>query len=867
MICSRGLWRFGKLCVLVIASGLLLASLAPAEEITGSLSRPIAHVTSGGVAVYRSEMWGQVNVQLRNPTDAPIELLIATFFENEPTLQYGRRIWMPPKSLLQTSHPLRLPRTGTNLSVNIRTLVMNAGQEREVLLRTDSGSLQFDGLLRVTDDESLTGISESPDNPPPPNTLFPDENYEANADLVVTSRLAAQRTRRLTNLLDQFLPASEECLQALDQIVMADSRVMNDSAGLAATRRWLFGGGRLWVMLDQVDPRVLEQLLGDEFACEIIDHVGLTTVRLGAPRFGDKVVSTQDYEQPVEFVRVAVSDVEVAYTVDGWPAAFWKTCGNGRLLVTTLGSRGWMRRRTADEYAPAQNPGQRRFEDGPPSRTTTSVQDNLHAPTNFATLEPMSNLALDFFGSRLPRLLPDTVLEPLTQEYVGYAIPSRTMVLGMLLGFSTLLLGLGTWLRRRSQLELLGAIGPAIALGISAILVLLGRQQRNAVPPTVAHLQFVQAIPGTDDVRISGVIGLFSSESGTATIKAQQGGWLLPETSGLEATTRRMVWTDHDAWQWEHLPETAGLRSATFQTAAEFPERLESRATFGPEGLTGRLHLPNEYRPTDAILATRDGRFGVELRGDGTFTAQADNVLADEQFLVAGLLSDEQGRRRRLLQQLLANPQRHDFPEVPLLFVWTKPWDIGFRFGENRRSLGSALLAVPLKLQRPATGTEVRIASPLLPYRGVLGPDDAPPTGWWDAQHHQWIEKSSPSETWLRFQIPTVLLPITIERGRVIVQVKGPVGKLTLAGYQPKTKTVVPLKTWTDPVGTLSLEITDPELLAVSADGGLLLRISAGDPDRPELTQLDATESLIVSYWQIESLSLELNAKTITPVP
>ena len=865
MICDRATWRFGKLCVLVIASGLLLASLAPAEEIASGVGRAIVRVAPGGIAVYRPDQWGQVNLELLNPSDAPVELLACTFFESEPALQYGRRIWIPPKSKLQSWHPLRLSRTGTNHSINIRTLVMDARQEREVLLRSDSGALQFDSNLRMTDEESVTGLIVPIHSPPPPDSFFPDANNEANADLVVAARLAAQRTRRLTYLIDQFLPAGEECLQALDHMVMADSRAINDSAGLAATRRWLFGGGRLWVMLDQVDPRVLEQLLGDEFAGEVVDRVGLTTVRLGVPEAIERIVSTQDHDQPVEFVRVAASGVKVEYTVDGWPAAFWKNCGEGRLLVTTLGPRGWMRLRTAADSAPSQIPGQQRSEGRPPAQAATSDPIDLHAPTRFVTLEPMSNLALEFFGRRSPRLLPDTVLEPLTQEYVGYEIPSRAMILGLLLGFSALLMGLGTWLRRRSRLEWLGAIGPGMALAISVILVLLGRQQRNAVHSTVANLQFVQAIPGTDDVRISGVVGLFSADSGTATISVQKGGLLLPETSGLEATTRRMVWTDHDAWRWEHLPETAGLRSATFQTAAEYPERLEARATFGPEGLTGRLHLPGESRPTDAMLATRDGRIGVELRGDGTFTAQADNVLANEQFLAAGLLSDEQGRRRRLLQQLLANPERRDFPDAPCVFVWTEPWDIGFRFGENRRSLGSALLAVPLKLQRPPAGTEVRIASPFLPFHGAIGPDGSPPTGWWDSQRHQWIEKSRPSETWLRFQIPTVLLPITVERGRVTVQVIGPVGKLTLAGLHPKTKILVPLKTWTDPVGSLSLEITDPDLLTVSADGGLMLHVSAGNTDLPELAHLQSTEASVLSYWQIESLSLELNAKTIAP--
>lgn len=863
MICCRGLWRLSKVFVLVIVSGLLMASLASAEEITSGLGHSVARVSPGGVAVYRPERWGQINVQLLNPTDDPQELLVTTFIQDEPALQYGRRCWIPPRSRLQTWHPLRIPQSVTGNKVDIRTLVMDARQEREVLLRGDGGQLQLDGVLRVSDDAILTGMLEPPAHDSPEFTLFPDENVGASPELVVVSRLEAQHTRRLSFLIDQFLPTNEECFQTLDQLVIADSRVALDDAGLAATRSWLFGGGRLWVMLDQVDPRVLERLLGDEFACEIIDRVGLTTVRLEAAQAGKKIQLTHDYEQPVDFVRVAVSDVDVAYTVDGWPAAFWKNCGEGRLLVTTLGPRGWMRHRTAADTRPLQNRGQARPGGEFPPAVVANELDALREPTGNAALEPMANMALEFFSPRLPRLLPDTLLAPLTQAYVGYSIPSRAVVLGLLLGFTSLLMSLGTWLRGRGRLELLGAIGPGIALGISVILVLVGRHQRGAVPPTVAQLQFAQAIPGTDDVRISGVAGLYAPDTGSAKISAHEGGWVFPDPSGFEATTRRMVWTDLDAWQWEHLPQTAGIRNATFESTTEHPERLEAHATFGPEGLTGRLQIPEGYRATDPLLATRDGRFGVELRDDGTFTARAENVLATDQFLAAGLLSDEQGRRRQLLQKLLTNPLRRDFPEMPYLFLWTEPWDIGFQLGENRRSLGSALLAVPLKLQRPEAGTGIRIASPFLTYRGVIGPDESPPTGWWDFPRRQWIEKSQPAETWLRFQIPNVLLPISAERGRVTMQVKGPMGKLTLAGHRPSTNAIVPLKTWIDPVGTLSLDITDPELLSVSADGGLLLRISAGDPDRPELTQLEPSNNSIMSYWQLESLSLELHAKTI----
>jgi hypothetical protein len=211
----------------------------------------------------------------------------------------------------------------------------------------------------------------------------------------------------------------------------------------------------------------------------------------------------------------------------------------------------------------------------------------------------------------------------------------------------------------------------------------------------------------------------------------------------------------------------------------------------------------------------------------------------------------------------LANPQRLDFPQAPLLLCWTDPWQAGFEFHEKRQSLGAALVAIPLQLRRPAVGTSMRIAAPFLPYRGAIGPDGSTPAGWWDVQRQQWIEKSQPTETWLRFQIPAVLLPIAVERARIAVLVKGPIGKLTLASYRPASQSIVPLKTWTDPVGTLTWEITDPDLLTVSADGGLLLRVSGGDPDRPELAQPKSSEQGSVSFWKIESLTLELQAQTI----
>lgn len=65
-----------------------------------------------------------------------------------------------------------------------------------------------------------------------------------------------------------------------------------------------------------------------------------------------------------------------------------------------------------------------------------------------------------------------------------------------------------------------------------------------------------------------------------------------------------------------------------------------------------------------------------------------------------------------------------------------------------------------------------------------------------------------------------------------------------------------------DPVGTIEFPIPNGDLLTVSENGGILLRIDAGDPDRPELTKTETSDGTKTNYWRIESLNLELKART-----
>lgn len=806
-----------------------------------------------GSYTYSPEKWGELRVRLQNSRSEPREILCSTYFDQDSSLQFGRRLWIPANSALKISHPLLLPKCdpkdGRNLKLH--SLVLDVSTPNEVMIKNESGQLVHDAALLVTHGGRNTAIIGTP----PQDTT---DSYEVS-DLIVAGRVGQKLNNKVTVFTDPFLPAAENLLDPFDHLVIADDRIIHDVAALAAVRAWVHAGGHLWVMMDRVTPAVLRRLIGDEFDGQVIDRVGLTTVRVDkAPVLSDTNVTVGesiDYDKPVDLVRMVISNVDVQFYVDGWPAAMTRPCGDGKLLITTLGLQGWMRR----------NPEQ------------PAKPDDPQMVSHFTTTEPMREIANDFFQLRKPELLPLSIIEPHVRDYIGYAVPSWGSIVGTILGFSLCIVLLGIWLNRTGHLEHVSWLGSLLAIIISAFLLMIGRTSRHSIPATIASVEFVQAIGGTDALRSRGLISAYHPEGSTFAIGGTEGGLLMPDMTGAEAIARRMVTTDLGAFHWENLPQPAGLRSTSFTQSQQFDDRLTARATFDSEGVKGLYHgeVP---AGSDAIIATRMGRMGLELKADGQFRGGSEMVFQRDQYVMASLLSDEQNRRRHSLERLFSNPKRTDYPNRPQLMFWTEPVDHGFQFGEHMAKRGTALMALPLIIDRPANNTEMLIPSPFLSYFNRRNPDGSLPSTMWDASRKEWQERSTPGLSWLSFMIPRELLPLTPLRARLDISVTGPVGRIEILGM--KDGNVTSLKTVTDPVGSFSIDLADAEAFPVDSQGRLALGISAGDASRPQLThnasQAQADESQIraptqidqnakVNYWRIESLALQLWAKTTQP--
>ena len=282
---------------------------------------------------------------------------------------------------------------------------------------------------------------------------------------------------------------------------------------------------------------------------------------------------------------------------------------------------------------------------------------------------------------------------------------------------------------------------------------------------------------------------------------------------------------------------------------------------FGPEGLTGTLDAGPFESLADAVIATPShANLSVELEASGRLHAGADDVLAPGQFIAASVLSDEQRRRQAIYAQVLDGELPREFPDRPTLLAWARPLDMQFTFPDQTTRAGSALLTVPLEIERTPPGTRVVIPLPFLDYRSVRGPLREPSTAYSNATH-EWIEARTPSEIYLRFQLPRQVLPIRLDRARLVVRINAPSRTVQLLGFAGQRW--VSLATWNRPVGGSPLEITDPELLELDDRGGFLLGIAVA-PDRSS----DAGTSLVPglgSAWRIEAVELEVEGETLAP--
>lgn len=754
-----------------------------------------------GLRQYVSSAWGVVGVEVVNAENQPVDVLAAFSFSRDPDLQFARRVTVPAQSVRRTWVPLKLPHVPNNrASIPCYGLLIDDRSGSEVVLRPAHEGIQHSVLLRVNHDKPVTGAflegaeEESADV---------DYAYEA----VIALRTARGYRRGLVLISDRDVPPVREVFDGLDQIVLWNDRFASDVAMLSPLRGWLNDGGELWIMLDRVDAAGVERLLGDLFTCQVVDRVALERVRIESAEEGAATEErpAEQLEQPLDLVRVLVREMQVTHTVEGWPAAFWRPVGRGRVIFTTLDARAWIGR--------------------PPMLRR---QWDAHRMTDYWPTPQLESLPLLRFAE--PPLCPPEVFRDYLSERVGYRIASRQSVSGLLGLFCGALLLAGVGLTRWRRLEHLAWITPVLALATAVPLAALGWQAQRAVPAMVGEAQFIEVSEGADHLTGSGLVALYDPGGASEPLGAARGGMFEPEDAAA-GSTQRMVWTDVDQWHWEHRRPTSGVWTAAFRWSGELPQRLAVRGTFSDAGFVANW--------TDASLALTDALLAIPaqpylaVQVDGArLVAGPGDVLPAGRYVADGWLSDEQRRRQALLNRLLA-PAAGKGRQVqrPMLLAWGEPLDLGFQFPPAAQRFGTAWWSIPVQLDRPSPGTHVVIPSPFVTFRAFNRLDSRAASSLYDYRTGEWVVSQKPSGLWLRFQVPPAVLPLQLDRARLSLQITaaGCVVDLRSAGRDAQPHPL--LRRLNNPIGVVELPLAGPTLPELDADGCFALGIDVHPAD------------------------------------
>jgi hypothetical protein len=551
----------------------------------------------------------------------------------------------------------------------------------------------------------------------------------------------------------------------------------------------------------------------------VVNRTGLTSVRL--VRAGDDPAKAQarEYDTPVDFVRVRLGGAEtVLYSTDGWPAAFVQPLGRGKVVVTTLGGRGWHRPRG-------------------PRDAKSEFKDHPRLPVPHPELE---RLAVDLYPEPVTTGLKPSDLEPLITSEIGYKVVSRETAGAVLIGFVGCTLAAGLFLRRTRRPESVGWIAPLLAIVAAGAFVGFGLASRRSVPSTLGVVAIVNAAPGSQEGGMTGLAAIYRPESGPVRITTSAGGLVDLDATGLEGQTRQLIQTDTDDRAWENMALPVGVRVGPVHG----PVRLggvTATARFGPDGVTGTF-TGGEFRsPTDSILFTQSAEaFGVRLQADGGFALQPSDRLAAGEYLASGVVSDRQQRRGDVYRKLLSPTPKHLAGRTHLL-AWVESTHPPVSVEGVERVQGSLLLTVPVSFHRTPPDTKVTVPLGFIPFT-LVGPGKLV------------LESTTRSEQTLRFQLPPSVLPLTVERATIVLKARVPGRRIAVSGRSDGMKQLI--HEVTNPLDAVRIDVTDAKLLTLDADGGLRFDLAVGDA-----AKLSA-ETRADLNWKVESLALEVVGTT-----
>lgn len=798
-------------------------------------------VAPAGAQRFASGQWAALSVVGVNPTDRDSEEVVSVFLDANSQLQYSTKFWLPAHSKRQTWMPIRIPSEASDAAGRVELSMIRLVESDGV----ESFANNFVGMpvskrsLMLTNNEINTGLLVDP-----PGLL--DTGDSVAWGLILDRMIHAGRDTTIDSDLDlpsisfvsNFLPQSHGALDELDQIVITGNQLCNDTRGMTAVRHWLRKGGRVWIMLDVADEAIVTGLLGQDASHTVIDRIELNQLQfemnrsvMGRP--GNDGGSWSS-ESPVPMVRVLadIPDEDIVCQIDGWPAAFWKSVGNGEVLFTTLDARGWLDR------------------DGNASNALHQISRTFFEPKNQAS---------DF----------QQALMPILDRNIGYQIPSRRLV-ATILGLNALvILVAGTWWARQRRLERMAILVPASAIITTIAMLAIGTQHAQSVPSTVATGQVVQVSHATGEADVSTVRAVYSQDAGDLGLVSRSSVLTIPVENEGSVSTRRVRIDDDGSSRWLGADQPPGVvRHFLSDSTLSLDHPINVRGTFDASGFRGTVlgidsakfddgvivHLP---APLTGIVVNTD-QPGGQQDSERQIRAGIANRLAPEQFVPGTLLSDEQRIHQEFLRDMLSSPDERSIGNKLSLLFWTDPFDLGVQFSDRFQHRGSALVFVPIQIDRPASGSDFLIPATFIRTEPVAARQRH--SSLIDHRTGQWIESlTKPGKTDLIFQFPPALSAMTLQSVTISMKINAPSRSLLVhAMVDGKPETMYEHR---DPTGLVQFTIDRKDALHTHAENGLWLSIEITESDNAIRQR---AEKLAEQEKEPESLNTPIRINDIT---
>lgn len=778
--------------------------------------KPLSRVAPGGVLVLQA--------RVANLGDALAEGTIVVSVEEFPKTQSARRVVLEPGQHTQLDLFVSMPENFQGLkSIHITATLMIRSGERQVILERNGTPVQHALAIDVGSGRSFA--MALPSEPlKKPDWYWPQELPPTDYEFAIAARIESGNDRTAASFDNRSVPLNQADWAGLDLFVISDPNVLVDGAFVESLRRYVASGGRLWIMLDLVPCTLVRPLLGTNQLCEEIERVELNDFAVN--HVGTIVQHSEQERRVVSetdllMVRVLQEGGRVRFDVEGWPAAIEMNIGYGQILLTTLDSRAWIE---------------------PSTKKSTKGESfqSSYQPRVWAKY-----FSVDANESRSLLPLTERVDYPLSQ--IGNPVVPRKWVAVALIGFFVVLAVLGLWFAYIKRLTAIGWLVPIATILLSIGLVSAANWVRRDIPESLSRFQMVELNDDGNFAHIREQSAVYLGTAASMLLASSQDGTPRSDetvTSGVP----RFVQEDFQKWSLANEAWPPGVWRYDAEAILPTPQ-IVARGVLSNTGLHLRLPADVPWSLENPILSFATGDPMLCDPSDGGFLVNNTIHVEGDRWISGSLLSDEQQRRLEIYRTFFQSNNKMHRP-TRRLFGWTPPWNYS-HWNRDLKQIGSALVSMPIELERPMVGSEVFVPHGLIRLQRNLS--NVSLTASFDDRTGVWRkENSAGADLGLQFVLPEEIVPFAAKAIVLELDIRAPqrdvsVAIRTKSGFSERFKLESPSIPWSE-------TITDVDVLESARDGILEVQMKISESRIQKSQGLMAT----VIPWHVDHFHVNM---------